>query len=174
MGGGGGGEAMKWKLLQWPAVPHAALWSEPCIACRIRLPLSIWFGMSYFALEVLASSPFPSDLSRITTLTLVSPRRLPGGVIMSWREILTPLSKWNRTEPVWPGLCVGIMVEYPSPFLFILQIANCMDLGLCVSKSNWKLLWFWTGSYIVNAKFTCQRWHSYYNQHFWFSCSYNL
>ena len=149
---------MKRKLLQWPAVPHAALWSEPCTACRIRLPLNIWFGMSSFALEVLASSPFPSDLSRITALNLVSLRTqgeemwLPGGVIMSWREILTPLSKCDGTEPVWPDLCVGMMVEYPSPFLCILQIANGIDLGLCVSKSNWKLLWFWTGSYIVQCK----------------------
>ena len=146
---------MKWELLQWPAVPHAAVWRGPCTAYRIGLPLSIWFGMSSFALESLASFPSPSDFSHVSNVDSCQPQNIGRGDMASWRgyDVLKgnpdPAVKVgiDRTSLSWP-LCWD---DGGTPHLFM-QIANSMDLGLCVSKSNWRLLPLWTGSHTVKAK----------------------
>lgn len=83
-------------------------------------------------------------LHMLATLTLVGSRTYgermwhPGGVMVPWREIFTPFSKWGWTEPVWPCIHFETVVKHPT-LLCICQIANSMDLGFCVSKLNWRL-----------------------------------
>ena len=67
---------MRWELLRGPAVPCAAVWSVPSTACRISWPLSIWFEVSAFALEALASFLSASAPSHVGNMDSCEPQKM--------------------------------------------------------------------------------------------------